>query len=108
MRNLGPSADDGILRFDERAQLCFVTESGAGAKVGVRPDRGVVSNLRLAAVRPHHRRAVTDCHIGQCGVWSDFAVVADSCGAEQLAAGTDDGVPADGDVDVSSTCCRDR
>ena len=47
-----------------------------------------------------HRRAVADGDVGQGGVRADLAAPADAGGAEQLRAGLDDGVAADGHVDV--------
>ena len=47
-----------------------------------------------------HRCVVTDGDVGQRGVRADGAATADAGAAEQLRSGLDDGVAADGHVDV--------
>ena len=91
---------DGVLGLDERAELALGAQHRAGPQVGERTDDGAVADHRGAAVGADHRRAVADGDVGQRGVGADLAAPADAGGAQQLGARADDGVAADGDVDV--------
>ena len=65
------------------------------ADVGV-PAPTVASDPRVRTTEA----ASPTCNVGQCGVGSDGAAFADPGAAQQLGAGPDDGVAADGHVDV--------
>src|SRR5690606_21073282 len=67
---------------------------------GERSDDGTGTQDGVLTVGAHHAGAVPDLDAGQRGVRPDDAVGTDRGGAEQLGAGADDGVPAEGDVGV--------
>ncbi len=104
VRDLGACADRRVLGFDERAELALSAEDGAGPQVGERADGRAVTDDGLPAMGADDRGVVADRDIGQRGVRADLAVVADAGAAEQLCAGVDDGVAADGHVDVDPRC----
>ena len=98
MRQLRAIAHIGILDFDEITDLHMVMQYRIRTEMDERPDLVIAANATFMTVHAVQMREITAVYIGQLGIRSDLAVLADDCLPLKHSPRQQHGITADFDI----------
>ena len=98
MRQLRAIAHIGILDFNEITDLHMVMQYRIRAEMDKRPDLVIAANAAFMTIHAVQMREITAVYIGQLGIRSDLAVLADDCLPLKHSTRQQHGITADFDI----------